>query len=312
MLKNNSKAKTARGKRVLQSREAQTEEGAKTAVFLKTMRTSEKTGIALKDLFALKKPRAIMFNKRNDIHPFTDHSSLSFFAEKNQASLFCIASHSKKRPDCITLCRTFDHQTIDMLEFTVLSAIPMEVFEASKPAVGVRPMIVFQGSLFETGEFAKVKDFFLDFFRGEPTSEIDHVKGLQNTISISIDPETRVIHIRSYVVKSIQKSKVSSGSPDMQVKLEECGPALKLQLQRREFCPDAVMKVATYIPKELKPKKLKNVGVDVLGDRKGRIHMKPQNLDEIQTRKMKGLKKRKSENGDPDSGSGNKKVRTNE
>jgi ribosome production factor 2 len=81
-----SKAKTAKGRRVLQSREAQTEEGAKTAVFLKATSTSEKSTMALTDLYALKKPNAVMFSKRNDIHPFTDHSSLSFFSEKNQGT----------------------------------------------------------------------------------------------------------------------------------------------------------------------------------------------------------------------------------
>lgn len=51
------------------------------------------------------------------------------------------------------------------------------------------------------------------------------------------------------------------------------------------------MKVATYVPKELKPKKIKNVGVDALGQRMGRVHMKTQDLEGIQTRKMKGLKR---------------------
>lgn len=79
-----SSAKTARGKRILASREAKTEEGCKTAVFLKTTCTSEKSTMALRDLYALKKPAAVMFNKRNDLHPFNDHSSLSFWSEKNQ------------------------------------------------------------------------------------------------------------------------------------------------------------------------------------------------------------------------------------
>lgn len=42
------------------------------------------------------------------------------------------------------------------------------------------------------------------------------------------------------------------------------------------------------------PKKVKNIETDELGDQYGRIHVGQQNLDKIQTRKMKGLKRRAS------------------
>ena len=43
------------------------------------------------------------------------------------------------------------------------------------------------------------------------------------------------------------------------------------------------------------PVKRKNVSRDPFGAKKGRIHMTKQDLDKLQTRKMKGLKKRRLE-----------------
>jgi len=42
-------------------------------------------------------------------------------------------------------------------------------------------------------------------------------------------------------------------------------------------------------------KKKKNISTDTLGTTHGRIHIGTQNIDKIQTRKMKGLKKTLSE-----------------
>eukprot|EP00069_Balaena_mysticetus_P017221 bmy_10360T0 len=43
------------------------------------------------------------------------------------------------------------------------------------------------------------------------------------------------------------------------------------------------------------PKKKKNVSHDTFGTTYGRIHMQKQDLSKLQTRKMKGLKKRPAE-----------------
>ena len=53
------------------------------------------------------------------IHPFEDASSLEFFSEKQDASLFVVGSHSKKRPNNLTFARMFDHKLLDMVELSV-------------------------------------------------------------------------------------------------------------------------------------------------------------------------------------------------
>lgn len=51
------------------------------------------------------------------------------------------------------------------------------------------------------------------------------------------------------------------------------------------------MKQATRKPKVLKVVKKKNVSVDGLGTKHGRIHIGKQDINKLQTRKMKGLRK---------------------
>lgn len=51
------------------------------------------------------------------------------------------------------------------------------------------------------------------------------------------------------------------------------------------------MKQACRKPKELKRVVKKNITVDGLGTKHGRIHIGKQDINKLQTRKMKGLKK---------------------
>jgi len=60
-----------------------------------------------------------MFSKKNNIHPFDDQSSLEFFSQKNDASLFCVGTNSKKRPNNLVFVRMFDYQVLDMIELGI-------------------------------------------------------------------------------------------------------------------------------------------------------------------------------------------------
>lgn len=65
---------------------------------------------------ALKRPNAISFSKKNAVRPFEDASSLEFWAQKNDASLFVVGQSTKKRPHGLTFVRMFDHRVLDMCE----------------------------------------------------------------------------------------------------------------------------------------------------------------------------------------------------
>lgn len=84
---------------------------------------------------ALKRPDAISFHKKNDIHPFDSASnsmaSLEFWSAKNDASMFLIGQTTKKRPNSLTFVRLFDGKTLDMLEVGVERWVGMSDFKVS-------------------------------------------------------------------------------------------------------------------------------------------------------------------------------------
>lgn len=81
---------------------------------------------------ALKRPHAIAFNKKNQIRPFEDTTSLDFWANKNDAAMFAIGQSTKKRPDGLTLVRMFDGSVLDMCELGVVGYEPMSNFPVSR------------------------------------------------------------------------------------------------------------------------------------------------------------------------------------
>ncbi|KAB0406230.1 hypothetical protein E2I00_017222, partial [Balaenoptera physalus] len=98
------------------------------------------------------------------------------------------------------------------------------------------------------------------------------------------------IYFRSY--KLLLKK---SGCRTPRIELEEMGPSLDLVLRRTHLASDDLYKLSMKMPKALKPKKKRNVSHDTFGTTYGRIHMQKQDLSRLQTRKMKGLKKRPAE-----------------
>eukprot|EP01089_Gocevia_fonbrunei_P001211 TRINITY_DN11132_c0_g1_i1.p1 TRINITY_DN11132_c0_g1~~TRINITY_DN11132_c0_g1_i1.p1 ORF type:complete len:106 (-),score=34.87 TRINITY_DN11132_c0_g1_i1:59-376(-) len=82
---------------------------------------------------------------------------------------------------------------------------------------------------------------------------------------------------------------------------------MDLTLRRFKFASRDLLKQATIVPKELKKKKTKNVSTNMFGTL-GTVHKEKQDYEEIQTRKMKGLKRAREErranaNSDADKGS---------
>ena len=78
---------------------------------------------------ALKRPNAISFSKKNTVRPFEDASSLEFWAQKNDASLFVLGQSTKKRPDGLVFVRTYDNRVLDMCEVGVEKWVSMNEFK---------------------------------------------------------------------------------------------------------------------------------------------------------------------------------------
>lgn len=306
------KPKNARVKRALEEREPKVVENEKTAVFVRGQQTSEKVRAAMKDLYALKRPNAINFSRKNDIHPFEDAASLEFWAGKNDASLFVTGLHSKKRPNNLVFTRMFDGRVLDMMELGIEDIKEMSEFQSVKASIGVRPLMVFHSDLFDTHPtYQQLKSFFLDFYNGHALPEIPLATGIEHVISITAGPasdETPLpkLHFRVFTIKML-----ASGSRVPRVQLTAMGPNIDFSVRRLQEPDDEMMKAALKRPKLAKTdvekglgKKRKNIETDEMGDRVGKIHLKKQDLSKMQGRKMKGLKVRRTDATDANGAGG--------
>lgn len=281
------KPKTQKGKRFLESRDAKITENTKSAMFIKGGNTSMKVSQILKELYMLKKPYAKMYKRKNILRPFEDETPLEFFSKKSDASLFMFGCHSKKRPDNLILGRLFDFHVLDMIELGVDKFKSMTEIEGPKCSHGAKPCLVFSGDAFEQDlEHKRLKNLLIDFFRGPVISNI-RLAGIEHVISITaIDGKILFRNFKIMLKKS--------GSRNPRIELSEMGPSLDLVVRRSKLASDDLYKKALKVSKEAKLRKKKNISKDAFGSKLGRIHMTKQDLGKLQTRKMKGLKKRKS------------------
>ncbi|TPX32678.1 hypothetical protein SmJEL517_g04183 [Synchytrium microbalum] len=301
------KPRTAKGRRIYDAKQPQIHEGVKNALFLKGTSTSQTVTTALKDLYQLKRPNGVLFSRKNNLHPFDDIRPLEFFCEKSDAALFSFASHSKKRPNNLVMGRMFNKEIMDMCEFGVESSVAMSDIKGPKCSFGNRPLLVFHGDAFTTHpEMIHARSLLMDFFRGDEEDHVD-LAGLEHVISITaVSPPSSnsttttqpKIFIRVHRVTLLK----SDSNKLPRVELIEMGPRLDLVLRRSRWADDQKRKEAMRQPKEIKPKKVKNIEHDPIGDKFGRIHMGKQDLTKLQTRKMKGLKRSRdeTEGGDDD------------
>uniref|UniRef100_A0A0B6ZM35 Ribosome production factor 2 homolog n=2 Tax=Arion vulgaris TaxID=1028688 RepID=A0A0B6ZM35_9EUPU len=193
--------------------------------------------------------------------------------------------HSKKRPNNLVIGRLFDGQVLDMAEFGVDKFVSMNSIKTQKTAVGLKPCVVISGDFFEENDDAKrLKNLFIDFFRGENVNKVC-LTGLEHVLSVHA--VNGKIYIRNYRVL-LKKS----GSRTPRVELEFMGPSLDLSMRRTRYASDDLFKRALKKPLTAKPKKKKNISRDDLGNKLGRVHMKTQNFEKLQARKLKGLKRK--------------------
>ncbi|EPE31597.1 hypothetical protein GLAREA_12353 [Glarea lozoyensis ATCC 20868] len=290
------KPRNARSKRALDKKAPKPTENPKTTLFLRFTTCSQVVQDALTDLHQLRIPLAKKFTKKNAIHPFEDAASFEFFSEKNDASILVFGSSSKKRPHAITLARTFGYKLLDMLELYLDpdSFRKLAQFKNKKCAVGLKPMLLFAGTPFEspvTNEYTLAKSFFTDFFKGEPADKVD-VEGLQYIVSISareeVDGEETKpsIHLRVYLIRTKR-----SGQKLPRVEVEEMGPRMDFRVGRVKEADESMLKEALRKARTSAERPKKNISTDIVGDKMGRIHLGKQDLKELQTRKMKGLKR---------------------
>ena len=262
-------------------------ENTKSVLVIKGHHTSLEICNVLKDIAMLTKPHCKSLNRKNEILPFEDASSLEFLTKKADSSLFAFGSHTKKRPHNLILGRCFDSQILDMYEFGVEDFQKIGSFSAETKAVGSKPIFVFLGEKWENDViYSRLQNLLIDFFRADRFEKIS-LKGLDHVLGWTILDDGK-LYFRAY---SIAFKKSGTKIPD--VELEPMGPFMTLTLRRHQLPSNDMWNMSLKQAKNvLIPKKQKSITRNNMGDKVGRVHMTKQKLDGIITKgkKMKALR----------------------
>jgi ribosome production factor 2 len=128
----------------------------------------------------------------------SDNQEIEFFCTQNDTSLFCFTTDTKKKPMNLAIGSLFNNKILDAFEFEVANFIPIEYFSKNIEVDSyMKPIIIFQGDLFETDfELDRMRKFFLDFFRIKDLEEVD-ISDLRRVVVVSV-AEDREIKIRNF------------------------------------------------------------------------------------------------------------------
>jgi ribosome production factor 2 len=283
------KPTTRRGKRVLEERGPKLVENEKTALFVRGGKCGQEVTELLKDLYQLKKPNAVSLKHRNPIHPFDDETPLERFGAKYDASLFAFGSHSKKRPKNVLFGRLYRYHLLDAFEMGLEEFRSLKSFKTAVSPLGAKPCLTFVGEQFyNDAAFIRLRNFFTDFFRGADVEQL-RLQGVEVLLAFYALPDGSVA-MRGYKME-LKKS----GTRVPRVELVETGPSCKFQPRRTRLASDDAFKTACRQPKAAKIRVTKNINRDVFGTKLGRVHVKQQDLAQLRTRKVRGLKPSKEE-----------------
>mmetsp|Transcript_8894 Transcript_8894/g.19975 ORF Transcript_8894/g.19975 Transcript_8894/m.19975 type:complete len:351 (-) Transcript_8894:62-1114(-) len=287
----------ARIARYLKTTEAKLVEGAKSSLLLKGIRCSDAMSTVLKDMKSIQSPHSKLLNKNNMIVPFDDagQQSLEFLTTKNDASLFALASHNKKRPNNLVMGRTFDRRVLDMVEIGILQYRSLSDFGGlPKKRLGSKPLMQFVGDLWSSDiNLKRLENLLIDFYRGDPVdslvlSGLDHVMVFTAAETSLGGPETYpIIHQRTYYMK-LKKDPKGGKAPVPY--LTPSGPDMDFKVRRTQFASPDLWKVAIKQPAGVKAKKKKNRTTNIFGETIGRLHLEKQEIDKRSGKKVKALR----------------------
>ncbi|KAG7578416.1 Brix domain [Arabidopsis thaliana x Arabidopsis arenosa] len=288
--------KTGKAKRVLEKRAPKLVETGKKTLILHGTKTSATLSSVLMELYRLKKGGAIRYSRRNEnIRPFESggETSLEFFSQKTDCSIFVYGSHTKKRPDNLVLGRMYDHQVYDLIEVGIENFKSLLAFSYDKkfaPHEGSKPFICFTGEGFENvPELKHLKEVLTDLFRGEVVDNLN-LTGLDRAYVCSAISPTKVF--LTHCALKLKKS----GSIVPRMELVEVGPSMDLVIRRNRLPNDSLMKEAMRTSKDKPKKKVKNVDQDAVLGKTGKIYMPDQKLGDMKLLdKSKGLKRERKE-----------------
>lgn len=283
--------KTHKGRKALLNREAKVSENQRKTIFVRSSSASQKSMQVLKDFYSLKKPEALLFARsKHDSDSFEDPSKIERLCVKEDASLFSLAKHSKKKPNSLLCGRLFNGQILDMFEFSVEDIKPLSNYlKTLSEGTGNKPVLVFAGEQFDrTKDSIRLKNFLTDYFRGNVVEKLS-LQGVKYVLSFFLHDE--LLSIRPYTVQLLK-----SGLATPRVELLESGPVVDMKVTRMKLATDDLYQQSLKQPKEATIKKQKNVSLDDFQNKLGRVHMERQDFKKLQLRKVKAYREMEEPN----------------
>jgi ribosome production factor 2 len=248
------------------------EDCPKTSVVLRGNKSSPAVTACLHDFHRLRSPLSLLLSRKHSkVYPFEQFETIQRVLHKHKCNLFCLGTHSKKRPNNIVLGRTYDDVLLDMFELALIDYRGLKDFPANSTHAGFKPVVLFQGELFETEEkYLRLKSLLLDFFGGEPTPKVDS-RSLDRALVFSITEDESIL-MQQFQVR-------------IPFSTTEIGPRAEFKLRRMELADDKKFRAACKLAK--KPKKVKNVTTTPLREKRGRVHIQQQDIKTIALKKRK-------------------------
>nr|GMC86277.1 ribosome production factor 2 homolog [Ipomoea batatas]GMC88964.1 ribosome production factor 2 homolog [Ipomoea batatas]GMC90453.1 ribosome production factor 2 homolog [Ipomoea batatas]GME16474.1 ribosome production factor 2 homolog [Ipomoea batatas] len=288
--------KKGRIRRELEKRAPKLVEGGKKTLILHGTKTSHVLNAVLTELYHLKRDNSVKYSRKNDnIRPFESggETSLEFFSQKSDCSIFVYGSHSKKRPNNLVIGRTYDYHIYDLVEVGVENFKSMEAFSYDKklaPKIGSKPFFAFIGEGFESVEELKhLKEMLLDLFHGEVVTNLN-LAGLDRVYICTALPSNKVF--LTHCALRLKKS----GTKVPKIELVEVGPSMDLVVRRHRLPDERLRKEAMKTAPDKMKKKEKNVVKDAIQGKLGKIYIPDQKVGSVPLpNKSKGLKRERRE-----------------
>ncbi|GAA6001175.1 hypothetical protein JCM10207_007445 [Rhodosporidiobolus poonsookiae] len=235
------------------------------------------------------------------VFPTLVNSSLCFWSAKNDASLFLVGTHTKKHPHGLVWVRCFAGEVMEMLGVGIEEVMAMSSFKSIKSTFGGVPLFHF--SAMDGVALKGLERVISVTIGGSPSSSskasaragieaaanasgngqavLSLIVGAQDGRPGRLDEDKTlpVVHFRTYGVKFMR-----SGLPQPRVELEPHGPHFTFSLRRIQL-------PASETWRTVMEEGNKNIDIDEMGDKVGRVHVDHQDLDKLQSRKFKGLKR---------------------
>ncbi|EZG43324.1 putative brix domain protein [Gregarina niphandrodes] len=257
-----SKPKTVAGRKMLALDEPQVKEGTKRMLLCKGTNCCLQGQKLLQDLLKIRQPHAMYLRDRNQsklVAPMVDPSDFLYLCEKNQGSkLFGMCSTTKKHPLRLFLGRVFDKSIYDIYEFDVLETREFHPKGIVAPVVGGKPLVVFQGSMWDLSDnLLGAKNCLADVFGGIKADRI-LLEGFDRAIVCSIYERKQsagtstgttepCIRIDQFAIKMTRDSE----NPSLpHVDLVNTGPGMTLKLLGARTPAPEMAKTASKIPSE--------------------------------------------------------------